>query len=418
MTRDRCVAEYKDPTKPRPPSNVFVTTPFLRGVLDIRWDDPQLLCDNQSRDIVGVNIYRSQTGTDEDTWVKINDAPVETLSFRDQSTQDHVVREDVSDRFISRGNNRCSEWVFCTRRTPVIKPGENERFAQSPTDVEVYIDGVQVVPWKVDGNTGEIWLRHQSYVDLGTGAEQEPLLPGDSSTVEVSYYTPTFTLQLALQRKVHYKVTTVDSDDNETPLDEATSVTHENVETLGYIWREAIRRNQWILEQGGERVLAFMQKTMGTKCTKCFTDKRVERTHATANKQCLACYGTGFEGGYIGPVPIILAPKQEERALEWTEFGMKLGMVWSTWTTNFPLLRQRDFIRTQMGELFVIGPVSRIETKGLILQQQFNVSLINTTDIRYKVPIDDYVPLITDRPTVDDAIEIRGRTINFGNISY
>lgn len=418
MPRDRCVAEYKDPTKPRPPKNVFVTTPFLRGVLDIRWDDPQLLCDNQARDIVGVNIYRSQTGTDADSWVKINDEPVEALNFRDESKQDHVVRENVSNRFISRGNNRCEEWIFCTQRTPLVKEGDNEQCALSPMDVEVFIDGVKVIPLKVDGNTGEIWLRHEPYIDLGTGGEELPLLPSDTSVIEVSYYTPSFTLQLALQRKVHYKVTTVDADGNETPLDEAEAVTHENVEQLGYIWREAVRRNRWILEQGGERVLAFMQKTMGVKCRKCFVDKRVEKTHAIANRQCLTCYGTGFEGGYIGPVPIILAPKQEERSLEWMEMGIKLGMVWSTWTTNFPLLRQRDFIRTQMGELFVIGPVSRIETKGLILQQQFSVSLIDTTDIRYKVPIDDYVPLITDKPTVDDAIEIRGRTVNFGNVHY
>ena len=190
------------------------------------------------------------------------------------------------------------------------------------------------------------------------------------------------------------------------------------MEALGYIWREAVKRNLFILDQGGERVLAFLQKTMGEKCPSCFADKRVERTHGQPKNNCLTCYGTGFVGGYIGPVPIVVAPKQEERAIEWTEFALKLSMVWSTWTTNFPLLRQRDFVRTQMGEVFVLGPVSRVETKGLILQQSFNLSVIDTTDIRYKVPIDDYVPLITDKPTVDEAVQIRGRTLNFGNLHY
>lgn len=417
MPRDRCVATWKDPTKPRPPQNVFVTTPFLRGVLDIRWDDPQLLCDNQDREIVGVNVYRNQTGTNGETWVKINDTPVETLSFRDESQQDHVIRENVSGRFISRGTNRMGDWIFCTSRSPLVKEDNNEVFAQVP-DVEVFIDGTSVIPKKVDPNTGEIHLRDDKYVDLGTGALNQFLLPSPTSVVEVSYYTPTFTLQLALQKKVHYKVTTVDAAGNETPMDEATSVTHENVEALDYIWREAVARNYFVLEQGGERVLVFLRKTMGVKCTSCFPDRRLERTHGQAKNDCLTCFGTSYVGGYIGPIPIVLAPKQEERAVEWTEFALKLSMVWSTWTTNFPLLRQRDFVRTQMGEIYTIGPVSRVEVKGLILQQSFNVSLIDTTDIRFRVPVDNYVPLITDHPSVDDAIEIRGRTVQFGNISY
>lgn len=418
MPREReAPPERHDPDKPLGPANVFVTTPFLAGVLDIRWDDPSILTHNLSFTLVGVNVYRAQT--ESGPYTKINTTPISTFSYRDQSTQQQIVREDVSNRFVERGNGRTGEWWFCTNQTPIVVPGSpRAEVTSNPRDVKVYVDGTQVQIKKVLGQTGEVWLHAVPVIDFATGGEKLPTLPTPTSTVEVTYSIPTFTLELALQRHVFYKVTAVDAGGNETPLDQVKPHTHENVEQLGYIWREAMRRNYWILEQGGERVLAFVRKTMGPVCLECFPDPRVRETHKQPRNDCLSCYGTGMVGGYIGPIPIILAPKQEKREILETNFGMKLANVWTTWTTNFPLLRQRDFFRTQMGEIFVIGPVSRIESRGLILQQMFDVGLIDTTDIRYRVPVDNYVPLITDKPTVEDAIELRGRTLTFENIHY
>lgn len=417
MPREReAPPDRYDPDKPIGPSNVFVTTPFLAGILDIRWDDPAILTPNLPFTLVGVNVYRAQT--ESGPWTKINDVPVSTFSYRDQTTQQQIIRENVSSRFVERGNGRTGEWWFCTQRTPIVVPGSPKgEVTHNPRDVQVLIDSTPVQIKKVLGQTGEVWLHSIPVLDFATGGEKLPLLPGNTSTVEITYSIPTFTLEAALQKHVFYKVTSVDVTGVETPIDQVKPACHENVEQLGYIWREAIRRNMWILEQGGERVLAFVRKTMGTPCA-CFADPRVKETHKQPKSDCLTCYGTGFVGGYIGPIPIIIAPKQEKREILETNFGIKLAHVWNTWTTNFPLLRQRDFLRTQMGELYVIGPVSRIESRGLILQQMFDVGSLDTSDIRFRVPVDRYVPLITNKPTVEDAIEIRGRTLTFENIKY
>ncbi|MEL7339736.1 MAG: Hint domain-containing protein, partial [Bacteroidota bacterium] len=75
-----------------------------------------------------------------------------------------------------------------------------------------------------------------------------------------------------MDAKIHWRVTTVIADANapggirETPLDYAEPHSSIEVETIDYIWREAMRRNNWILEQGGERVKVFVRKMNGTIC--------------------------------------------------------------------------------------------------------------------------------------------------------
>jgi len=44
--------------KPLPPKNPQVVSPYVIGMLDIRWEDPSVLARNAGFTIVGVNIYR------------------------------------------------------------------------------------------------------------------------------------------------------------------------------------------------------------------------------------------------------------------------------------------------------------------------------------------------------------------------
>ena len=74
------------------------------------------------------------------------------------------------------------------------------------------------------------------------------------------------------------------------------------IEKLDYIWREAVRRNRWILDQGGERIKIFIRKAVGISCG-CSSD-----THRHPSATCEVCFGTGIIDGYDGPFDSIIAP--------------------------------------------------------------------------------------------------------------
>jgi hypothetical protein len=101
---------------------------------------------NSTWEIVGVNVYRSDEG-ERGPYRRINDFPVSIMFYRD-CTDNVVMQNEVVDwssqwRFKGDAPND-RRWVFCTRRTPIVKAEGPAVAANSPSDVSVSIDGVQV----------------------------------------------------------------------------------------------------------------------------------------------------------------------------------------------------------------------------------------------------------------------------------
>ena len=394
---------------PYPPANVVVYHPFIEGCLDIRWDDPTNLntgpveCGGKSNDawnIVGVNIYRSDTG-ERGPYVRLNPFPIGTQFFRD-CTDNVFVEEEVVDwntQWIDKGdaaNNR--RWRLRTRLCPVVKREGQAIHADAPTDVTVTIDGQTVPVDAVFGPTGEIDLINEVTYDPSTERVIDPVLPkaDGSSVVTISYWRKSNLVKTDLEHKakVFYRITTVAVDPLgvtpsgyvETPLGYAKPATPVNVEELDYIWREAIKRNQWILEQGGERVKMFIRRNTGIKCPCQWDERLFEFTDQPLNR-CLDCYGTGFLGGYEGPIPVIIGPDDAERRVEQTPMGRRINHTYEVWIGPSPMISQRDFLVKQNGERYSIGPVRRPAARGRVLQQHFNIAYLDEKDIRYKVPV-------------------------------
>jgi len=405
-----CVGWEPSPGEfPFPPANVVVYSPFIAGCLDLRWDDPSTLhggpieCggpDNSRWSIVGVNIYRSDTG-ERGPYYRLNSFPVGGTFYRD-CTDNQLVEREIVDwnlRWIDKGdaaNNRL--WRFCTRFSPVVKRDGQAIPADSPVDVSVSIDG-QVVPVDmVFGPTGEIDLINRPTYDPSTEKVIDPILPNEdgSSEVLVTYYRKSNFVKTDLETKakVFYRVTTVAIDPTgtmpsgyvETPLGYSRPVTPMNVEDLDYIWREAIKRNQWMLEQGGERVKLFIRRVTGIPCP-CQWDARLFEFMEQPLSNCEDCYGTGYVGGYEGPIDMIISPDESERSVRQTPMGRKLEHQYETWTGPSPMLSQRDFIVKQNGERYSVGPVRRPTVRGHILQQHFNIGYLDECDIRYSVSV-------------------------------
>jgi hypothetical protein len=464
-----------DADQPLPPQNVEVLSPYLRGVLDIRWDNPALLGGNTAYDIVGVNIWRSDV-SDRGPFFRLNDFPLGGTYYRDQTSTGAFSSAEVIDwdsGWMNRGDCSPNErkWRFKTQY-PILKPVQvapfdQPTYANSPYDVTVKIDGQVVIVHEVFGRSGEITLINQSTYNNATDKNDPAVLPGPDSLVEVCYTAATNHVAAGLDSKIWYRLTTVVLDPEvpggmrETTLPYAQPHSVIEVERLDYIWRRAIRMNHWILQQGGERVKLFIRRQTGIPCPCGLDDRQLEYSKQPSNR-CEICYGSGFCGGYEGPFDIIIAPDDAERRIVQKATGRRLEHSYEVWMGPSPVVSQRDFIVKQTNERYSIGAVRRPSNRGNLLQQHFTIGQLDTGDARYKVPIDGVVdftypetryafvhapslpvdgsfpdtvnpwtgdppfpvgprnvtPMITEKSNTPDNVEQRGRTAVWENIEY
>ena len=389
------------------------------------------VCKGQSNatwTIVGVNVYRSDNG-ERGPYVRLNKFPVGSMFYRDMTDITHIEDEVVSweGAWVSKGDTANDRtWVFRTVMAPIVKPiatppaGVATRLtatpANSPRDVTVTIGGEVVDVDDVFGPNGEITLINRPTFNPITEKSVPAVLPNlDGSTpVTVSYWYARNVAGAGLDAErttqMCYRLTTVAIDAesptgySETPLAYSPPLFLSNVETMDWIWREAVRRNQWILEQGGERVKLFKRKVSGIPCP-CRVDERTMEYQQQPDARCLTCMGVGFVGGYDGPISIIVGPDDAERRVAQTPNGRKLEHTYEVWIGPSPTVTQRDFLVKQTGERYSIGPVRRPAHRGLPLQQHFNLAYLSEGDIRYLVPVTGMTELpwpetrVTDLPT-------------------
>ena len=235
-----------------------------------------------------------------------------------------------------------------------------------------------------------------------------------------------------LGQRIFYRITSVAHDSIsghliETPLDRATTGNNQKTEQLDWIWREAIRRNRFLLTQGGERVKLFIRKVVGQHCG-CDSS-----LYGQPSADCTVCYNTGVIGGYSGSYDILIAPDDAEKAITQSNRGRTLAHDFDSWTGPTPLLCQRDFIVKLNGDRYAVGPVRMPTVRGMQLQQFFSLSHLDEQDIRYKVPVlntevlvspqtrylipgqGKETPMITDRQSIPAERQIRGFSPTFEN---
>jgi len=422
---------------PEAPHNLNVVSPYIPNALDLRWDNPGILPGNSQFKVLGVNIYRA-FDSEFGPFRKLNEIPIGATFYRDQVQLKVEIDEDVSDNYISKGTREDDKWIFRVKRYPIMKPATdtNLKIADHAKDVTVKIDGVEVVPFKVKGDLGIVELVNGPIFNPTTQRLEPPVLPTDSSVTTCTYRYLSNSLSTAMSQRIFYRITTVvegtgSGDDGyiETPMENTYPVSAHEIEKLDYIWTEAIRRNRWILEQGGERVKVFLKRHIGIQCP-CW------RSHKNQPKSdCKRCFGSGVLGGYDGPYDMIIAPDESSKKKAQSDMGRKLEHSWEAWTGPSPLLSHRDFIVRQNGDRYTIGAPSIPSARGSILQQHFTMNYIDSGDIRYYVPVtgtaslvfpetrlqsdgSNVYPQITEKSTIPDEREQRGRTVVWENITY
>ena len=404
---------------PQPPRNVFVSYVYsdktrdieLSNALDIVWDNPSANPFNEPFSIQGVNIYRSydsQLGP----WEKINTAPIVIGFYRDQMTHERLT-EDVSNSFDFRGDSPDGQFVFKTQY-PLVKDFKELVYANNTEDITLTIDGQPVPVALIRGYDRTVSLIVTEYLDKVTKLRVKPILPKPDSVVLCTYLRNVNNVSLDLGKRIFYKLTTV-SDQGESALEHSDPFSSFGIEGWDYIWKEAVRRNGWILKQGGEDCKVFLRKWFGDKCT-CFSEM-----DQRAKERCPSCYGTGIAGGYLGPVKFTMAPVDAQIQLRRGETGLNTSRTGTHWSNVAPRLHTYDIIQRSNGEFLEVGYVQHSEVRGNAnLQQEFNASLVQKGRFVYRLPTkpkDDAI-LVTDKVNIPDGQEVRGRTVTHENITY
>jgi hypothetical protein len=329
--------------------------------------------------------------------------------------------------------------------------------------VIVTINGVPARIHEVFGPSNEITLGDAT--DINPRNDRfafAPLPMGPADAVVVTYYTLKNIVLPGVDKKSFYRVTTVAEDTAqpggliETPLNVTAPSSDMQIEQLDYIWREAIRRNHWILTQGGERVKLFCMKVTGIPCEcRVEVDGRQRAYSKQPSNRCRVCFGVGFVGGYEGPYDLILAPDDAEKRISQTATGRRKEHAYEVFMTFTPIVSQRDFVVKQNNDRYSIGPVRRPTNRGNVMQQHFTLGYLDSADIRYSVPIDGSIaspnlpwpqtrytysppretydaredppwpvtpdaalPMATDKDNVPDPVQIRSRTGAGSNQNY
>lgn len=427
---------------PAPPLNAFMRGMHRPGAFELTWDDPSQLALNGQFVLLGVNVYRS-FDSEFGPFERVTEVPVGSGYWRDITNNVMEPDEDVSNSWVIFGaqtsGDRPDRYVFKTLR-PIIKSGSQMTYANSPFDVQVFVDGTQVPVLSVSGQTGEVEIDVRQYPDPSKQTYLPTVVPTSTSKVTCSYRYTKDLLRTDLAQRVFWRFTTVglpvesslsvvqSTDLVETPLESATATSSYEIEKLDYIWKEAVRRNRFILEQGGERVKLFLRKQVGVPCP-CIPDD----VHKQPINDDLTCFGTGIVGGYDGPYDIIIAPDDSEKRITQKEHGRTVEHTYESWTGPSPLLSHRDFIVKINGERYSIGAVRMPSNRGMLLQQHFNIGHFDERDIRYRVPLDRLPNILsfkpsgpeneaeakpTDNPDIPEDRQLRGRTPAWANIMY
>ncbi len=417
---------------PAAPLNIMCSSAFQKGVFDIRWTLPDHLHENSSFTILGVKIYRSfdsQFGP----WFRLNNSPIGAMFYRDMTKLKLQLQENVSNKFTCRGNlDAGGKWVFRTSKKPISIAPSLGSANLTNLNVQVTVNGVAAFVESIQPATGEVELRRSPTFDVASQIQTPPVLPtSDNDVVLATYKYVENQVYTDLGQRIFYAVTTVGIDSTgtlvETPFDRAALTNNFEIEKLDYIWKEAIRREKWILDQGGERVKVFIRRAVGVRCG-CVSD-----LHKQPTSDCLGCYGSGILGGYDGPFDISIAPDDGDKSVKQSNLGRSLSHTYDTWTLPTPLLSQRDFIVKLNGDRYGIGPVRMPSNRGMQLLQFFPISHLDELDIRYKVPVIDTLqmvfpetrypiagqgkstPMMTDTPGIPAERQIRAGTVTGGN---
>ncbi len=417
-------------------SEILVLNSSYTGSRDLFWvNDPD-------PKIIGYNVYRSYNAPGE--WVKINDYIHPGNLYRDETKVQLTEYVIQPSDWVSYGID--GQWVMKVPDAPLWSSVVKGKalVANSPDDVTLKINGEIIRPARVDGQEGLVYISNFALLPKDgsiTTEQSNPLniggvkgeIPSDID-VRVTYNKLINFVDIFISTiKTFYTVVPVLEGGKEAhlPGEAGSAIANSyDIEQIDYIQAEMVRRNQWIFEMSGEPAYLMIRKTKGPLC-QCLISNGEPRTG------CPSCYETGIIGGYYGPLDILFIDPDVAATRTLNEGGVKVERTSKSYLTRTPIVHNGDMIVRRNGERMVISNVVYKSPKGVILQQDFDVELLQPKDTRYLIPLgNNPAPVLFDprfspsspskepvtnpdtdpTKTWENELKPAGRTVTFGNI--
>jgi hypothetical protein len=393
---------------PQAVSSLLILNSSFVGSRDLWWvDSPSAT--------KGYNIYRAFDQPDQ--WAKINgDIPWQGHFYRDATVLTQKTYTVQQADFVEQGE--LGKWGFKLPEVAYSSLIQGRPIvATSPDDVTVLLDGKPYRPVMVVGLDQTVWMQMDNTV--APAADARPFIGGDAAVAlvnngdvgkadysgvqwEVRYNALTNFVDIytTLTRTFYTVVPVGDRGEVHTPGALGTPVVNsQEVDRMDYMQREMVRRNAWLFEQVGEPAYIMFRKTRGVSCGCKGTGLGQPRTG------CPSCFEIGFVGGYYGPYDILFIDPDQAATRELDEGGVKVTRAARSYLTNTPIVQDGDLIIRRNGERLVISEVVYKSPRGVILQQDFNVTLLNKGDTRYLIPVNTGLPTIFDPVVVNNPVD-------------
>jgi hypothetical protein len=371
--------------------NLLILNSSYVGSHDLWWAE-----DEEAK--VGYNIYRAFDHPSN--WTKLNSSPWLGHFYRDMSALEQVTYTVQPGDFIEHGE--LGRWAFRIPDTPYATvDAARVVVSDSPDDVSVTvsksgytaIDGQTIRPIQVNGFDRTVWMQMDNTLAAGGAVSDTALV--NAGNVSIADYSEITLWQVTYKKllnfvdiytslnRTYYTVVPVDKDgERHAPGAPGTVVKNtQEVDEIDWVYAEMVRRNQFLFEiGGGEPAYCMFRKWRGERCGCVYGTEQ-------AKHGCPVCYETGFVGGYIGPYDFVFVPPDSAISREITEGGIKTTRDSRSYLTRTPIVQNGDLIIRRNGDRMVISNVVYKMPRGIILQQDFTVSLLPPGDTRYLIPV-------------------------------
>jgi hypothetical protein len=248
--------------------------------------------------------------------------------------------------------------------------------------VQIFPNGKESfhLQWEVDEST--INAAPFNWTLLRAGSPQGPWTTAQADLGNVFTADDTFSLAQGMNKDVFYKIV-----DPVKGIESGPRSLMPGLPIKKYlIWRKMVNDQRVLLKKGmGIRMYVLKRKHFGPRCTVCW-DKKTGRILV---KDCEACFGTSFTGGYYSPIEIYghlkPAPVGTDHLAD-----TNIPEVQNTngYFLAYPLIKKGDIVVEQEVNLRW-EVVSAVDTQLLRnpVHQDVTLSRLGTANVVYKVPV-------------------------------
>lgn len=323
-------------------------------------------------------------------WELLTPNPIPCQNFRD-ATKLQTVRFLVPpEAFVDNGSfgQRCIKLPDIPY-SEVVKG--RPTVANSPDAITVEIENTDKTiahyrPKQVSGIDQLVWLEVGQSLPYGGAVNDFPIIDFDnvaSITIIYRKLVNYVDIMTNLQRAYYVVIPVGDRGEEHGPAHpDAKVVNNLEVDDIDYIFKRMVHMNAWIFEQTGEPAHLLFRRTAGERCgCSLGQDFTLGRTG------CPDCFETGIIGGYYGPFDFLFQDPDTALTRTLDEGGTKVERRSRSYLGRTPIVQDGDMIVRLNGERLVISGVSYMMPRGVLLQQEFDVSLLPPKDTRYNIPL-------------------------------